>query len=228
MEKFDDVILDVEGVKFYSDGWIGPRTCAMSHSFADEKDNEGILFLDSTTLARRMEPFAVRGWTIATHAIGDRAIENVLDAYEKVFGSDIGKAAARIEHCSIVSSALIDRIAQMGVVVCLQPSFASSDSSKLNDALGERAVDAYRWREFVTKEVHLLSGSDFPIETQNPMQGLHDLTKGRVISEDSLLEIPDALAIMTDEDAGTMTLSEDPNVANDLMQIEIVETKVNR
>ena len=64
----------LDGIKFYADGWLVPRTCAMCRSFEDE-DSDGILFTDATTLARRIEPFAARGWRIATHAIGDRAVE---------------------------------------------------------------------------------------------------------------------------------------------------------
>ncbi len=50
----------LEGVKFYADGWLGPRTCAMWRKFDDE-DSDGILFQDSSTLARRIGPFAATG-----------------------------------------------------------------------------------------------------------------------------------------------------------------------
>ncbi len=66
-----DALIDVVGVKFYADGWLGPRTCAMSHGFEDGA-GRGILFLDADTLARRMAPFAEGGWIIATHFRGEQ------------------------------------------------------------------------------------------------------------------------------------------------------------
>src|SRR5258708_3149631 len=72
----------------------------------DDEDSAGILFQDSSTLARRIEPFAATGWRIATHAIGDRAVEAVLDAYDMAWGADrhaISAAMPRIEHGSVLT-----------------------------------------------------------------------------------------------------------------------------
>ena len=88
----------LDGVKFYADGWLGPRTCAMCGNFADTGDS-GVLFTDSARLARRITPLIGRGWRIATHAIGDLAVQTVLDAYELAFDGDhaaIAAAAPRI------------------------------------------------------------------------------------------------------------------------------------
>ena len=93
------------GVKFYADGWLGPRTCALRPAFADEPGDDGLLFLDADTLARRADPFAERGWTIATHAIGDRAIEAVLDAYEQHLRRRLRRRRARIEHAQVLDAA---------------------------------------------------------------------------------------------------------------------------
>ena len=82
----------LDGVKFYADGWLVPRTCAMCRNFDDE-DTAGILSQDSSTLARRIERFAAKGWRIATHAIGDRAVEAVLDAYDMTWGATARRSA---------------------------------------------------------------------------------------------------------------------------------------
>ncbi|MBW8827184.1 MAG: amidohydrolase family protein, partial [Acidobacteria bacterium] len=66
MRSTGDPWLEVEGVKFYADGWLGPHTCAMNHSFTDDPDDAGVLFLDADTLASRCDPYAEGGWTIAT------------------------------------------------------------------------------------------------------------------------------------------------------------------
>jgi predicted amidohydrolase YtcJ len=172
----------VLGVKFYADGWLGPRTCACSLPFADVGggDDDGILFLDAATLARRAAPYAEAGWQLATHAIGDRAIEAVLDAYASMFGSPAAcrQAAPRIEHAQVLRPDLIERMAEWGVVACIQPSFAFSDAEAATSALAGRFPEAYRWDHLLEAGVRVIAGSDYPIETLDPVVGLERLTSG--------------------------------------------------
>jgi predicted amidohydrolase YtcJ len=173
--------LAVVGVKFYADGWLGPRTCACSLPFADvEGDDHGILFQDAATLARRAAPYAEAGFGLATHAIGDRAIEACLDAYESVYGGPAGARAAapRIEHAQVLRPDLIERMADLGVVACIQPCFAASDAESIALALAGRFPDAYRWDRLLDAGVRVIAGSDFPIETLDPTLGLERLTTG--------------------------------------------------
>jgi predicted amidohydrolase YtcJ len=173
--------LAVVGVKFYADGWLGPRTCACSLPFADvEGDDHGILFQDAATLARRAAPYAEAGFGLATHAIGDRAIEACLDAYESVYGGPAGTrvAAPRIEHAQVLRPDLIERMADLGVVACIQPCFAASDAESIALALAGRFPDAYRWDRLLDAGVRVIAGSDFPIETLDPTLGLERLTTG--------------------------------------------------
>lgn len=177
----NDDRLAVVGVKFYADGWLGPRTCACSLPFADvEGDDRGILFQDAATLASRAEPYAAAGLGLATHAIGDRAIETVLDAYESVYGGAAGvrAAAPRIEHAQVLRPGLIERMSALGVVACIQPCFATSDAESIALALAGRFPEAYRWDLLLAAGVTVIAGSDFPIETLDPTIGLERLTTG--------------------------------------------------
>ncbi|HEX6934766.1 MAG TPA: amidohydrolase family protein [Streptosporangiaceae bacterium] len=213
----------LDGVKFYADGWLVPRTCAMCVRFDDE-DTAGILFADAAALARRIEPFAAAGWRIATHAIGDRAVEAVLDAYELAWGGDRGAIAAalpRIEHGSLLSAGLASRIADLGVTVCIQPSFAVTDAAQVPLALGTgREATAYPWADLASAGARLLSGTDYPIEVIEPVVGLARLVNGRssrpgfetayAAPPRSRLPVSLAVAISTDRAAGRTFLSADP------------------
>jgi predicted amidohydrolase YtcJ len=226
MARTGDPWLDIEGVKFYADGWLGTRTCALERPFDDDPDaGRGILFLDADTLARRMDPFAEAGWTVATHAIGDRAIASVLDAYEKVYGRHCAAAAPRVEHAQVLTPELVKRFADLGVVACIQPGFAVSDVEMARRALGDRFEDAYRWDAQLEAGERVITGSDFPVEPLAPLTGLERLAaggKGAVT-----LPLDAALSIMTDGSAGTTRLSDDPHdIAEDeLAQIEVEETR---
>lgn len=232
MQRTGDSWLEVEGVKFYADGWLGPRTCAMAQPFDDDADaGRGVLFLDADTLARRADPFAEAGWTIATHAIGDRAIATVLDAYEKVYGRDCAAAAPRVEHAQVLNAELVRRMADLGVVACVQPGFAVSDAEDARRALGSRVDDAYRWDLLLDAGVRVLAGSDHPVESLAPLVGLRRLVTG--LTEEGrgtpapTLPLATALALLTDAAAGTVVLSEDPlGVAEDeLTSIQVEDVR---
>lgn len=215
--------ISLDGIKFYADGWLGPRTCAMCRDFADGSD-DGILFLTAQALARRIEPLAAQDWRIATHAIGDRGIETVLDGYQLAWGGDggaIAAAAPRIEHASVQSAELVSRIAESGVVACLQPSFAVTDVQHVRSALGpDRARMAYPWAALAAAGARLLAGTDYPIEVLEPLTGLARLVSGRsdrdgfrtdeTAPEHSRLAPAAAFGVMSDEEAGRTLLSADP------------------
>ncbi len=89
----------------------------MCQPFSDG-ESDGLLFMDAPALALRIEPFAPQGWCIATHAIGDRGIVTVLDAYELARRGDLSAiaAAARVgaqcrgHQCGGASVRWVDRI----------------------------------------------------------------------------------------------------------------------
>jgi predicted amidohydrolase YtcJ len=223
-----DVWVDVIGVKFYADGWLGPRTCAVTEPFLDRRDpsgggDTGVLFMDADVLAKRADPFAERGLTIATHAIGDRAIDQVLTAYEKIYGADCAEAAPRIEHAQLLSPNIIQRMAELGVVACIQPSFGFSDREDARVALeDERLEYAYRWDLLLEAGVPVITGSDYPIETLSPLVGLQ-----RLVTVEPQLDLNTALRLLTDESAGTVELNDDPrNVERDeLPELTVIETR---
>ncbi len=231
--------LRMDGVKFYADGWLGPRTCAMCQDFADARDR-GLLFTDAAGLARRIQPLAARGWRIATHAIGDRAVLTVLDAYDLAWDDDptaMAAAAPRIEHASVLSDDLIARMAAAGVTAGIQPSFAVTDASILLPALGPaRAAAAYPWSALAAAGVPMLAGTDYPIEVLEPLVGLARLVAGHsrrpgfatadAAPAQALLPTAAAFAAISDPAAGRTLLTADPRTVapDDIDQIEVVGT----
>jgi predicted amidohydrolase YtcJ len=232
--------LRLDGVKFYADGWLGPRTCALGRPF-DDGAADGVLFMQAGTLARRVEPLAARGWRIATHAIGDRAVATVLDAYELAWGGDRAAQAAaapRIEHASVQSSEIIARMAESGTVACLQPSFAVTDAEQVRQALDPEHRDAaYPWAALAAAGARMLAGSDYPIEEIEPLVGLARLVRGRAdragfltaesAPDGSRLGAAAAFALLTNAAAGETLLSADPRAVpdTDIDRIQVHGTK---
>jgi predicted amidohydrolase YtcJ len=228
--------LRLDGIKFYADGWLGPRTCAMCRDF-DDTGETGLLFTDAATLARRIEPLAQDGWRIATHAIGDLGVQTVLDAYELVWGGDraaIAAARPRIEHASLLSPGLVDRIAGLGVWSCIQPSFPVTDAAQITSALGtDRAEIAYPWDRLTASGAPLLLGTDYPIEVIDPLVSLARLVSGRsdrpgfatgkTAPEHSRLPLDQSLDLLCDDSAGQTTLSADPRSVADPAELDRIQ-----
>jgi predicted amidohydrolase YtcJ len=115
------------------------------------------------------------GLQVRVHAIGDSANHGVLDVFEKAFGGTAHPDARwAIEHAQIVRPADIPRFAKLGIVASMQPTHATSDAPWVEQRLGpERVKWGYAWRSMSDAGVTVVSGSDFPVESANPMLGLY-------------------------------------------------------
>src|SRR5205085_11266071 len=79
--------LRIGATKIFADGALTTRTAALRHPFADSSSNRGIPIWEQDQLDGMILRAHRAGWQIATHAIGDRAIEMVLGAYEAAFAA---------------------------------------------------------------------------------------------------------------------------------------------
>jgi predicted amidohydrolase YtcJ len=83
-------------------------------------------------------------------------------------------ARHRIEHAQVVQLADIPRFRQLGIVPSMQPTHATSDQNMAEQRVGpQRIQGAYAWRTFLKQGSRIACGSDFPIESPNPLQGIH-------------------------------------------------------
>ena len=119
---------------------------------------------------------AARGLQVATHAIGDRAIHDVLEAYQQAGVSWVRDLRFRIEHVQVLAEDDLRarRFAELGVLASVQPTHATSDMPWAGARLGsERLLRAYAWRRLLDSGARLCAGSDFPVEEPDPRLGLH-------------------------------------------------------
>jgi hypothetical protein len=162
------------GVKLYADGALGSRGAAMLADYHDEPGQRGLLVTEPAALEAAMVKARDCGVQVATHAIGDRANRNVLDAYARVIGSSAAPKRWRIEHAQIVSPIDIPRFAKQGVIASMQPIHATSDGPWVESRVGpEGLAGAYAWRRFIDSGARLAFGSDFPVESDDPRLGIY-------------------------------------------------------
>ena len=167
--------LAVRSVKVYADGALGSRGAALLTDYADEPGNRGLLFQDAGALRETVERAMRCGLQVNTHAIGDRGNRVVLDAYEAAIeATGGGPGRHRVEHAQVVALDDIPRFAALDVIASVQPTHATSDMPWAETRVGpDRVRGAYAWRRLADAGARLALGSDFPVESPDPLLGFH-------------------------------------------------------
>ncbi|KAI3630834.1 hypothetical protein MIR68_012269 [Amoeboaphelidium protococcarum] len=159
-------------VKLFADGSLGAKTAALSKHY-DKCDHSGHLSLTVEELFARVKDAHDRGWRLEVHAIGDYAASVVLDAFENAGVTREHRPI--LTHCQVLTQSLIERMAQMGVIANIQPSFVTSDAPHLKQILGtdqERLKYCYAWKSLWDAGVICAGGSDAPVESCDPILGI--------------------------------------------------------
>ncbi len=165
--------LRMVGIKFYADGALGSRGAWLKQPYADKPDTRGLQFHSDEELLSLAKQAAVAGFQVATHAIGDAANAQVISTYEKLAQYCAKDCRWRIEHAQVVDPADIRRLAPAGIIASMQPTHETSDRLMAEKRLGpNRLAGAYAWRSVVKSGAKLAFGSDFPVESPNPVPGL--------------------------------------------------------
>lgn len=160
------------GWKGFADGSLGARTAHLRRPYADRAGARGSPRLDPR--AGELARTAVElGGRVAVHAIGDAAVDRVVDLFGAMVDEGAPGNRLRVEHASLVSEDAIQAIAGMGAVASIQPSFLASDAPWLEKRLGsERLGDAYPFRRLADAGALLAGGSDAPVEPADPWAGM--------------------------------------------------------
>ncbi|WP_029135661.1 amidohydrolase [Nakamurella lactea] len=163
-------------VKIFGDGALGSHTCHMARPFAGDPGNTGIAVTPYDEIVALARKAVTAGIAVATHAIGDRANELVLDAYAELAADrtlDLGGLRLRIEHTQYLRPGDAARMAELGVVASMQPTHCTTDYDLADELLAGHELLAYAWRTLLNAGAPLAFGSDAPVESPNPFLGLH-------------------------------------------------------
>jgi predicted amidohydrolase YtcJ len=164
--------LTVRSVKLYADGALGSRGAALLAPYSDDPTNSGLMLATPQHLAEVAARGRRGGFQINAHAIGDRGVRNVIDAYAKA-GVET-KDRFRIEHLQVIALEDVPRLVERGIIASMQPTHATSDMYWAEARVGpERVKGAYAWRTVLNAGGRLALGSDFPVESVNPFFGIY-------------------------------------------------------
>ena len=189
---FGDDWLRLGPVKIFADGSLVGRTAALIDPYAgdgagDGPGNEqgcGYLQADAADLQATIIAAHRSGWQVATHAIGDLAIDVVLDAYARARQEYPRRDPRhRIEHFAVVQPRQVARAAELGVIAVPQGRFATELGDGMLAAVGPaRHGWLYRQRSLLEAGMVLPGSSDRPVVTGAPLLGIADMVNRRTAS----------------------------------------------
>ena len=157
----------IAGVKIFIDGVGSTKTLALREPYADDPSNYGVLFWEDEDLNNLVMEAHERGFQIASHAMGDAAIEQILNAYEFALdGESNAIARHRVEHVSVLPDDLLERFSDLGIIASIQAGWYNSDvevTSDWNDFIGlDRVQYKGRIRDLLDMGVPTIINTDGP------------------------------------------------------------------
>jgi predicted amidohydrolase YtcJ len=195
-EKLDGSFAKINGVKLYADGSLGARTEALREPYSDDPRNSGLLRYSDEELADLAGRADSSDLQVIVHAIGDRAIEQAIEALSAITGKGNPKRH-RIEHASLLPRDLRARIRRHSISLAVQPSFIVSDTWA-EQRLGEaRASDLYPFKSILSEGTVASGGSDAPVESLSPILGMWAAMVRRGEGSGEELDIGEAVALYT-------------------------------
>lgn len=166
-----DETLRVGGIKLFADGSLGAQSALMKRPFRGSRDNYGVEVNSLPALTAIIGKASRHRLACAVHAIGDRAVANVITAFATVGGGP--GLRHRIEHLQLISSDDISRLKKTGVIASMQPTHCPSDRKLVAAYWGRRGRQAYIFKTLLQRGIPLTFGSDVPIEPLDPLAGIH-------------------------------------------------------
>jgi len=176
-KKFSNDWLSANEVKLRLDGVIESHTAAMLEPYTDDPSVKGTLFWEPDKYKAAVAELDKRGFQLFTHAIGDLAVRTALDAYENAATRNHKRDhRPRIEHIETIAASDIPRFGKLGVVASMQPLHSYPGADVLDvwvHSVGqERASRAWVWKSISDAGGHFCFGSDWPVVTLNPWEGI--------------------------------------------------------
>ncbi len=176
-KKYHDEWIDASAAKFMVDGVVESHTAAFLEPYSDDPSLKGSLFWDPAKYQAAVAELDKRGLQVFTHAIGDSGIRTALDAYEFAATKNHTKdRRPRVEHIEDVSAPDIPRFGKLGVIASMQPLHSYPDADTLDvwvrNVGPNRAARAWVWKSIAEDGGHYAFGSDWPVVTLNPWQGI--------------------------------------------------------
>ncbi|MFG2651923.1 amidohydrolase [Streptomyces sp. NPDC048436] len=170
-------LLSARTVKYFSDGVIEGGTAALLAPYLDAPHSCGMPVWEPRALAEAVRAFDADGFQTHIHAIGDAGVRAALDAVESaILANPAWDRRPVITHVQLVDPADLPRFAALGVIANFEPLWAQPDPLQTELSLPrigvERSERQYPMGELARDGVRLSFGSDWPVSSYEPLEGI--------------------------------------------------------
>ena len=172
-------------LKLFLDGSLGARTAWLRGGYADAPGAHGLCCLpmaEALALARKAD---AAGMQVVAHAIGDGAMEEMLDIIETLNAPRGGANPLRhgVVHCQVTAPGQWDRLAALGAGALVQPIFLDYDHTIVTARCGAAlAGTSYAFGDAVRRGLPVSYGTDAPVESLDPLRNLYAAVTRRPLS----------------------------------------------
>lgn len=196
--------LRVGCLKLMVDGSSSGPTAATRKPYSSNPSDSGILAVPPGEVEDIFLRAHRAGFQVTAHAVGDRAVEIVINAIERALKDRPRQDHRhRIEHCAILDPGLISRIGRLGIVPVPQPVFhyEFGDGYMVNYG-PERVRYMFPCRSFINGGIIAAGSSDCPVTTPDPVFGMHTAVNrvtqgGQPVSQEERVSIMEAIRMYT-------------------------------
>ncbi len=178
-----DSMLRIGGLKGFMDGSLGSHTAAFFEAFTDAPGDRGFLINELEDMHEWIAGADKAGLHVIVHAIGDKAIADLLDIYHDVAEAQGAQDRRfRIEHAQHIRPSDIDRFAAQDVIASMQPYHAIDDGRWAEKVIGpERIKTTYAFRSLIDSGAHVAFGSDWYVAPAEPLLGIYAAVTRRTL-----------------------------------------------
>ncbi len=180
-------------LKLLGDGALGARTAYLSVPYADDPTTCGLPVFDAKTISEMVSIAHKAGMHCAVHAIGDKCLDWVLDAFENAL-KEIPRKDHRhgVVHCQICRPDQLQRMKELGVHIYAQTIFIDYDSRIVRERVGDAlAESSYNWKTLMDGGLSVSNGTDAPVEKPDALRGIQCAVTRRSIGSDDKPYLPD-------------------------------------
>ncbi|SDK84130.1 amidohydrolase [Paracoccus chinensis] len=196
-------------VKMFTDGSAGSKTAAMTQDYMGDPGNKGLLCIpDQSELDAMVKQAHDAGWQMGIHAIGDAAIEEVLNAIEAAQAANpVPDRRHRIEHCGWLRPDQMDRLERLHVLPVAQSSFLYWFGDNYETVLEkDRIAASHPFRTWIERGLNPSASTDCPVTDIDPRPVIYNLVTrktraGKVFGLEHCLSIDEALHAYTSASA---------------------------
>ena len=233
-------------LKLLLDGSLGARTALLDAPYSDDASTRGVLSIEAGELKRIFELAMSNDIQVAAHAIGDGAMNLMLDQMEtSLYKNKFETSRNGIVHAQITNPEILSRMVQNHVMAYVQPIFLDYDIHIVKERTGERANQAYAFKSMIENKLHVSMGTDAPVVHFNPFENIYCAVERKDLSgfpEDGYLPaealsrleairaytLEGAYASFEEEKKGTLTIGKKADfivLDENLLEIEAEKIK---